>query len=780
MLLTFRNERLKAAVVFIHGFGGHAANSWAQFQRFLITDPRAKEWDCFSFGYQSLRRQLHVVAHDFYLSLKSPPLVHYERIAIVAHSTGGLVAQIALLDHDDLAKRIAYVFFFALPSRGMLPPAKMLSALPILGQLFRAFSETWMAELQPGNPLLSDLSNRWDKKFGQGAPFVYYSVAAARDRIVLIGALTSLGAEHRLILDEDHFSVIKPTAARRESLEIVISGLNDQSVPQAARRRADVVVELAAKEKDDTYDVFMYYGRADSDAGRDIAQRLLGIGKKPWLIEEQGVGQNWWPKLMSDIDRINSVAIFFGAPFGAGWRKQQLSGVIAEFAKRQKPILPVFLPNAPPDDSDLPELLQTVVPVNWSDAQPEAFGHLVAGIEGKRIAMRKQMTSTASHVPASRIPRRRRFIWAVLGLSAVLITVLIMLANRGIISIDRSPFDITAAYIGSAPYNKPVAVVFVHGIIGARDATWKNQAASFPALLESDPEFHNKIDTFVYEYFTPKFGNANSIVGLADQFRGSLDDHRVFDNHQRVVFVSHSMGGLVVRLFLLNKRERLAKVPMLYFYATPTNGSELTIAAREISKNPQLRGMLPLEGNDLLQSIQSLWLGWDAAKKLPSYCAYETLPTFGVMVVSMGSATALCNEDLDPITANHIDIVKPKDRDDPRYTRLAHALRSVLTSQSVLPAAVALHDISGEIYDENGPLVGASVSAAGVATTTDNTGGFQVVLPSEKVPPDGQKVPFQVKMKGYASIDWLVSVPHQFSTPIHLNKALSNHSRRKE
>jgi pimeloyl-ACP methyl ester carboxylesterase len=165
---------------------------------------------------------------------------------------------------------------------------------------------------------------------------------------------------------------------------------------------------------------------------------------------------------------------------------------------------------------------------------------------------------------------------------------------------------------------------------------------------------------------------------LADQFRGSLDDRRVFDDHQRVVFVSHSMGGLVVRQFLLTKRERLAK--MLYFYATPTNGSELTNAAHELSNNPQLRGMLPLEGNELLQSIQSGWLGWDAVKNLPSYCAYETLPTFGVMVVSMSSATALCNEDLDPIAANHVDIVKPKDRYDPRYTRLTHALRSVLSS----------------------------------------------------------------------------------------------------
>ena len=90
MLLTFRNERLKAAVVFIHGFGGDAAHSWLKFQQLLIADPRAKEWDCFSFGYQSFRTQLHVVAYDFYRSLTSPPLAHYERIAIVAHSTGCL------------------------------------------------------------------------------------------------------------------------------------------------------------------------------------------------------------------------------------------------------------------------------------------------------------------------------------------------------------------------------------------------------------------------------------------------------------------------------------------------------------------------------------------------------------------------------------------------------------------------------------------------------------------------------------------------------------------
>ena len=90
--------------------------------------------------------------------------------------------------------------------------------------------------------------------------------------------------------------------------------------------------------------------------------------------------------------------------------------------------------------------------------------------------------------------------------------------------------------------------------------------------------------------------------------------------------------------------------------------------------------MLHLEGNDLLQSIQSGWLGWPQATAGPAYCAYETLLTDGVMVVSQSSATALCNRDLDPISANHIDIVKPKDRGDSRYTRFINAMRMSCSS----------------------------------------------------------------------------------------------------
>jgi triacylglycerol esterase/lipase EstA (alpha/beta hydrolase family) len=277
------------------------------------------------------------------------------------------------------------------------------------------------------------------------------------------------------------------------------------------------------------------------------------------------------------------------------------------------------------------------------------------------------------------IPKRaHRYFWPMAGVAVIAVVIVILLGRRLIPFIDPLPFDIESEYVGQPPHNKPVAVVFVHGIFGTKNDSWVNKGKSFPTLLATDPRLEKNVDVFLFEYFTPKFSTAASIVGLADQLRGSLEDNRVFEDHQQVVFLSHSMGGIIVRQFLLTKRDRVAKVPMLYFYATPTNGSELTEIAKQVSSNPQLRGMLPLEGNDLLQSIQSGWLGGVDLRRIPSYCAYETLPTDGVNIVSISSATALCNQDLDPITADHIEIVKPKDRSDRRYTRFVSALhRSV-------------------------------------------------------------------------------------------------------
>jgi len=239
----------------------------------------------------------------------------------------------------------------------------------------------------------------------------------------------------------------------------------------------------------------------------------------------------------------------------------------------------------------------------------------------------------------------------------------------------EAPTKVTRDYEGEGPHHKAAVVVFVHGIFGDK-STWSRQETSFPQLLTEDPDFRDKLDVFVFTYYSPHFGPASSVSALGSKLGAALEDKGVLNDHDHIAFLCHSMGGLVVRRYLLQTRD-LSKVSMIYFYATPTNGADVADIASRVSSNPELRAMFPLESNDFLQSIQNDWQAWPAAQALPSYCSYEELPTYGIFVVPQSSARALCTH-VDPMTANHIEIVKPPSRDDERYTRFATALKKTV------------------------------------------------------------------------------------------------------
>jgi hypothetical protein len=147
-----------------------------------------------------------------------------------------------------------------------------------------------------------------------------------------------------------------------------------------------------------------------------------------------------------------------------------------------------------------------------------------------------------------------------------------------------------------------------------------------------------------------------SIDELGDNLRLQLNGNGV-DAYQRIIFVAHSMGGLVTRAYLLKNREAAAHTSFIYFLSTPTEGSEVASLGTLFSRNPQLGKMRPMNAEDFLADQLRQWLA--AELKIPSYCAYERQDTLGLSVVKMQSASALCTKALDPINANHINIAKP-------------------------------------------------------------------------------------------------------------------------
>lgn len=213
-------------------------------------------------------------------------------------------------------------------------------------------------------------------------------------------------------------------------------------------------------------------------------------------------------------------------------------------------------------------------------------------------------------------------------------------------------------------------IVFVHGVLGDPRTTWSNGRSYWPELLTRDQAFDGQ-DIYVYGYPSPKVGRSFSIDEVAENLRLVLNTDGVL-RYKAITFVCHSMGGLVARAFIIKYQSQIVpKVRFLYFFATPTTGSPYAILAATVSGNSQFGQMYPMNSDGYLGPLQSAWL--DAHLNLKSYCAYETEPLFGQIIVDLRSATGLCTERPDPIDANHMNIVKPLDTTSTSYRALKSA-----------------------------------------------------------------------------------------------------------
>jgi pimeloyl-ACP methyl ester carboxylesterase len=280
------------------------------------------------------------------------------------------------------------------------------------------------------------------------------------------------------------------------------------------------------------------------------------------------------------------------------------------------------------------------------------------------------LNRTSVNALAALVQRRRKSVIAVWALLSILVLaqVLLPLLDGG------GSAEAAVSYYARSDQQKG-AIVFVHGVMGDARSTWTNTAtkANWPELIKRDRRFDG-YNIYVFGFPTPAVGRSYSVDELADHMRLVLGQADVL-SHTKLIFVCHSMGGLITRALLLKYRELLPKVGFLYFFSTPTTGSEVANVAALVSQNPQFRNMFPMGENTYIESLQSAWLA--ARIRVPSYCAYERLATNGLDVVTRQSATNLCTEALNPVLADHISIVKPSGPTDVPYLAFAAAFDEI-------------------------------------------------------------------------------------------------------
>jgi pimeloyl-ACP methyl ester carboxylesterase len=231
-------------------------------------------------------------------------------------------------------------------------------------------------------------------------------------------------------------------------------------------------------------------------------------------------------------------------------------------------------------------------------------------------------------------------------------------------------------------------IIFVHGIFGKPDDTWRaNSNTYWPTLLSQDAEFP-KADVFVASYPSPFFGNKMNVSEMASLLEAELEAAHIDKKYKEILFVCHSLGGIIVQQMLLDYRDvYVPKTKLIYFFATPMYGSFVANFAHVWNEDPMLRDLFKGDGS---QFTGTLAQSWRAGKfnSIHRFCAYEKQPTpdrAGVIVVTEESATYLCDSAIPTHgvpDSNHISIVKPLNITSYPHVLLREAALSIWPAQT--------------------------------------------------------------------------------------------------
>jgi hypothetical protein len=234
-------------------------------------------------------------------------------------------------------------------------------------------------------------------------------------------------------------------------------------------------------------------------------------------------------------------------------------------------------------------------------------------------------------------------------------------------------------YQSTAP-RADVAVVFVHGIFGDARGTWTNEnGKTFFELIHKHPKIGKPFDIFAFGFPSAMLGSGSFDVQDASK---ALYDKLVYyqlANYSSVVFVAHSMGGLVVMRTLMTYPDFRKRTPLVVLYGTPQEGAQISTIAQKISKNPALDQMLPADKDGYLRGLDTDWKLQDPKTRPKVVCAFEKKPTYGYLVVPWSSATRFCDGPASPIGESHLGMVKPSGAEHDSVIVLVNALNEALT-----------------------------------------------------------------------------------------------------
>eukprot|EP00076_Gallus_gallus_P019315 XP_015139704.1 protein SERAC1 isoform X2 [Gallus gallus] len=294
-------------------------------------------------------------------------------------------------------------------------------------------------------------------------------------------------------------------------------------------------------------------------------------------------------------------------------------------------------------------------------------------------------------------------------------------ASRALANLDRDTvqekypdgvYVLHPQYRSSQPIRADV--LFVHGLLGAAFKTWRQQdidqpvdkkasevqeeysqcwpktwlASDCPALRIISVEYDTRLSDWKAK--CPVEPHRTSIAYRSNELLEKLRAAGI--GERPLVWVSHSMGGLLVKKMLVDasKNPEMDKIVNntrgVIFYSVPHHGSQLaeySISARYLLF-PSVEVKELSKDSPALKVLNDDFLSFAKDKKFPVLSFAETLPThIGSMlklhVVPLESAKLGIGE-LIPVDVNHLNICKPKKKDAFLYQRTLKFIQDVLAT----------------------------------------------------------------------------------------------------
>ncbi|KAH7204891.1 ankyrin repeat-containing domain protein [Fusarium redolens] len=253
------------------------------------------------------------------------------------------------------------------------------------------------------------------------------------------------------------------------------------------------------------------------------------------------------------------------------------------------------------------------------------------------------------------------------------------------------------------PPNGPhtVDIVMVHGLNGNRTKTWTQDGCCWPRDLLPKKIPTARVLTFGYDASFARNYSTYGIREHATMLLARLRDNREErdDVDRPLIFVCHSLGGIVVKQALL-----IASIDQAYssisrsttgivFMGTPHRGSSvadwgsiLAGIARIMFLKPKRQLLDDLRSNSrTLSDISEDFLKIVSRYSIKSFYEENKMKNL-VMVVSKDSATMkITQEEAIPIEGEHKEICKFYGADDARFTAVCNAIRRLVPQEENKP-----------------------------------------------------------------------------------------------